>query len=272
MNLREKARKLKSRSPIQIGMRTFKTWVAATVTGLVGLTPVIGNPFYALMGTIFGMQSTVANSYKMGVGRVVGTAVGAFIGFLFAYFELTSPPLIALAIATVIIISGWLKIRHSLMITITLCLLIIFNPDREGGLFNYAFFRTLDTTIGVIIGFVINRFIAPPNHLKFLVTELETLHQVAQETLADDDKLPLLQDEVAKLTLHHSNYQADEKYDNHDVSNELLRKTVESCSDLYFHFKNTKTSDATIAEYHKGKIDEAFNLLKDTLELLKEVV
>ena len=272
MDIKEKINNISFSMPVPIGMRTFKTWIAATVTGLVGLTPLIGNPFYALMGTIFGMQSTVANSFKMGVGRIVGTAVGAFIGFLFAYFELTSPPLIALAIAAVIIISGWLKIRHSLMITITLCLLIIFNPDREGGLFNYALFRTLDTTIGVVIGFVVNRFIAPPNHLKFLIAELESLYEVAKKTQKDAKQMPALQQEIAKLTLHHSNYQADKKYDNHDISNENLRMIIEACNDLYFHLKNNKITDATIGQYHSGKITETFTLIEETLLLLKEIV
>jgi len=272
MDMKEKISKIQSHIPIHIGMRIFKTWIAATITGLVGLTPIIGNPFYALMGTVFGMQSTVANSFQLGVGRIVGTAVGAFIGFLFAYLGLTSPPLIALAIITVIIISGWLKIRHSLMITITLCLLIIFNPVREEGLFNYAFFRTLDTSIGVIIGFVINRFLAPPNHLKFLITELETFYHVATETLADTKNLPILQKEIAQLTLYHSNYQADEKYDNHAVSNTNLRMTIEACNDLYFHLKNNKTTDATIEQYHSGKITETFALIEETLLLLKEAV
>ena len=272
MDIREKFRNAQRNMPFKIGMRTFKTWIAATVTGLVALTPIIGNPFYALMGTVFGMQSTVANSFKLGVGRVIGTAVGAFIGFLFAYFGLTSPPLVAIAIAVVIIITGILNIRHSIMITITLCLLIIFNPDREGGLFFYAFFRTLDTTLGVIIGFVINRFIAPPNHLRFLVSELEALYKIAQNTCTDDSQLPSLQREISKLTLYHSNYQADEKYDNHDVSNESLRKTVEACNDLYFHFKSTKTPDTTVATYHASQIDEALQLIEEALNSLKEVV
>ena len=270
--IRVAARKLQSYSPIHIGMRTFKTWIAATVTGLVGLTPIIGNPFYALMGAVFGMQSTVANSFKLGFGRAAGTAVGAFIGFIFAYFDLTSPPLVALAITAVIIITGWLKIRHSLMIAITLCLLIIFIPDREQGLFLYVVGRTLDTTLGVVIGLLVNRFIVPPNHLRFLVSELEILYQVAKKTQIDDSQLPLLQREISKLTLYHSNYQADEKYDNHDVSNENLRKTVEACNDLYFHFKNIKTSDTTVATYHNDKISEAFALLEEAICSLKEVV
>jgi len=208
----------------------------------------------------------------MGVGRVIGTAFGVFIGFLFASFELNSPPAIGLAISLVIIICVLLKIKHSILITVTLCLLIMFNPDREGGLFNYAFFRTLDTALGGVIGFLVNRFIAPPNHLKSLVTELEILCKLTEKALKDDSKLPELKEALSELALIHTNYQADEKYDNHDVSNENLRGTVEACGDLYFHFKNCKVSEQTIKKYHVDKINKTRVLLESTLNELKGVI
>ena len=272
MNMKKLISKIKRHSPISIGMRTFKTWIAATVTAAVALTPIIGNPFYALMGTVFGMQNTVSDSFKMGIGRVIGTAAGATIGFFFAYFEFNSPPLIGLAIALVIIICRLLKTEHSILITVTLCLLIMFNPDREGGLINYTFLRTLDTAIGVIIGFFINRFIAPPNHLKSLATELEILSKLAKETLKDSSKLPELEKELSSLVIIHKNYQLDEKYDNHDVSNEGLRRAVDACSDLYFHLKNCKESDRTIKNYHLDKINKTRTLLEKTLNELKGVI
>jgi len=272
MNIKKMIRKIKFHHPISIGMRTFKTWIAATVVAAIGLTPIIGNPFYALVGAVFGMQNTVSNSFKLGMSRVIGTAFGAFIGFLFAFFELSSPPLIGLAIALIIIICGLLKIPQATLITVTLCLLIMFNPDRDGGLFNYTFFRTLDTAIGVVIGFLINRFIAPPNHLKSLVTELEILCKLTKDALKDDSKLPELKKDLSEIALIHTNYQADEKYDNHDVSNESLRKTVDSCSDLYFHFKSCQAPDPTIKNYHIDKINETLILLESALNELKGVI
>ena len=272
MRIKKAIRKIRHHSPISIGMRTFKTWIATTLTATVAVTPVIGNPFYALMGTVFGMQNTVSNSFKMGVGRVIGTAIGAFIGFLFAYFELESPPAIGLAIAMAIIICVFLNIKHSILITVTLCLLILFNPNREGGLFNYAFLRTRDTALGVIIGFLVNRFIAPPNHLKSLIIELESLSKLTKKTLKDNNKLPKLKEVLSTLTTIHTNYQADEKYDNHNVSNESLRETVEACSDLYFHFKNCNVSDPTIKNYHIEKINQTLILLENTLNELEGVI
>jgi len=253
-------------------MRTFKTWIAATLTAAVALTNMIGNPFYALMGTVFGMQSTVAHSFKMGKGRVVGTAIGAFIGFIFAYFELSSPPVIGLAIVLVIIICGLLHIQHSIFITVTLCLLIMFNPNREGGLLHYTFFRTLDTALGVIIGFLVNRFIAPPNHLKALVTELEELCILTKRALQDGSNLSELEKGLSTLSLIHENYQADEKYDNYDVSNESLRKTVAACGDLAFHFKSCQVSEQLIKHYHTDKINETLSLLEQTINVLKGVI
>ena len=272
MTIRKMIKTIKLHSPISIGMRTFKTWIAATLTASVALTPIIGNAFYALMGTVFGMQATISNSFKMGLGRVVGTAIGAFIGFIFAYFQLSSPPVIGLAIVLVIIICGLLKINHSIFITVTLCLLIMFTPEREGGLLNYTVHRTLDTAAGVVISFLVNRFIAPPNHLKSLVTELEILYRITQKALKDSNQLPKLKKGLSTLSLIHTNYQADEKYDNHDFSNENLRKTVEACGDLYFHFKNCQTSEQVIRHYHIDKIDQTLGLIQKTIKTLKGVI
>ena len=272
MNIREMISKIKRHSPISIGMRTFKTWIAATVTATIALTPIIGNPFYALVGTVFGMQNTVSDSFKMGFGRVLGTAIGALFGFVFAYFEVSSPPLIGLAIAFIIIVCGLLKIQHTILITVTICLLIMFNPDREEGLIDYTFFRTLDTAIGVIVGFLVNRFIAPPNHLKSLAMELEVLSKIAKEALIDSSKLPKLQKELSSLVIIHKNYQADEKYDNYDVSNETLRRAVDACSDLYFHLKNCKETEKAIKDYHLDKINKTRALLEKTLTDLKGVI
>jgi uncharacterized membrane protein YgaE (UPF0421/DUF939 family) len=127
------------------------------------------------------------------IGRVIGTAFGAFIGFLFVYFNLTEPPFIGLAIVLVILFCGMLKINHSILITVTLCLLIMFNPDREGGLLRYTFFRTVDTALGVLIGVLINWFVAPPKHLENLVKELENLLQLVKSIDKGAKALPSLQ-------------------------------------------------------------------------------
>jgi len=265
-------KKIETHSPISIGMRTLKTWLAATVTAFIGLTPVIFNPFYALMGAVFGMQNTVSNSFSMGIGRIIGTAVGAFIGFIFAHFSFDSPIAIGIAVALVIIICMLLNIRHSILITVTLCLLIMFNPAREGGLLFYTTRRTLDTTLGVVIAFLINRFVAPPNHLKSLVNQLEALSILTKDALENQVDWDGLQSEIATLLVIYNNYQIDEKYDKHHVSNVLLAQTVESCSALYFHFKTYSHEDKAVANYHLLEIKKTCKLLASTVTKLKGVL
>lgn len=271
MSIKKVIKKIQHYSPISVGMRILKTGLATTLTATVGLTFLIGNPFYALMGAVLGMQNTVSNSFKVGLGRIIGTAIGAFIGFLFVYFNLTNPIGIGFAISLVIIICSTLKIQQSILITVTLCLLIMFNPNREGGLFNYAFFRTLDTTLGVIIGFLINRFVAPPDHLNSLITALEFLLELGREAVDDAHKLAQLKKELPIFMRFQSNYQEDKKYDKHDMSNENLLKTVEASQELYFHLKNFhfKNPDATIKHYHINEINQALSLLDQTLSELK---
>ena len=267
-------KKIATYIPISIGMRTFKTGLATLITALVTtasstLTPIIGNPFYAIMGTVFSMQSTVANSFKLGIGRVLGTVVGALIGFIFASFELSSPPALGLAMMLVIITCGLLKINHSIFITFTLCLLIMLNPNRQGGLIHYTFFRSLDTALGVVVGVLVNRYIAPPDYLKNILAELELLPPLIKKTLGDLDKLPALKKELANLDLQHKNYTTDEKYDSHHFSNENLQKTIDACNTLYFHFQIIKNAEEIVKNYHAKKINETLTMLNQTIIELK---
>ena len=272
MEMKNNLQKLQQHIPVPFGMRTFKTAIAATLTALLALTPVIGNRFYALMGTILGMQTTVSQSFNVGIGRILGTAIGAFVGFVFGSLGFDSPLAIGIAVAIVIMICVKLNILHSTLITITLCLLIMFNPDREGGLFNYALFRTLDTAAGVVVGFLVNRFFAPPNHLKYLIKKLELFYELSLTAERDEDILYKLKSEIQNFQVLHNNYLADIKYDKHDLSKVNLFKTVEASNDLYFHFKNAKNPDDTVSNYHKLKINEALEMLKQTLDELKGVL
>jgi len=224
------------------------------------------------MGTVFGMQNTVSHSFEVARCRIIGTAVGAFIGFLFAYFDLTSPPLLALAIVMVILACGLLKIEEAIFITFTLCLLIMLNPNREGGLFLYTAFRVVDTAIGLVIGVVINYYIAPPNYLKDLTLKLDNFYALTEKVTTDRSLFPKLKKELADLEFLHSNYQADSKYDQHNLSNENIEKAVEACSYLYIHLRHS-TPDASVArEYHRILAEDALVYLKNTIDELKGVL
>lgn len=259
-------KKIRLYSPISIGMRTFKTWLAVIITATLTLTPMIGSSFYAVMGAIFGVQNTVTHSVGAARYRILGTVVGAMIGFIFAYFELTSPFFIALAIVIVIIICSTFKMEESIFIAFTLCLLTMLFPDREGGLFAYTAFRVLDTAIGLIIGVVVNYYIEPPNYLKKLTIRLEKLHILTEEVRQNRALLPSFKSGLDRLDFLYNNYQVDEKYDKFDdISNEKLEKATQACNFLYFHLKYLRSEDGNMKEYHQQMIDDTLDFIQETI-------
>ena len=86
-----------------IGMRTLKTGIAVVLTLYLGQTFLISNVFYAVIGTIFALQNTMKSSLVAGKNRLLGTVMGAIIGFLFAQLQLHSPLFIGLAVIMTIV-------------------------------------------------------------------------------------------------------------------------------------------------------------------------
>jgi len=265
--------KIRIHSPISIGMRTFKTWLAVVITATLALTPIIGNSFYAVMGTVFGVQNTVNHSVEVAKSRILGTVAGASIGFVFAYFELTSPLFISLAIVIVIITCSTLKLEEAIFIAFTLCLLIMLVPDREGGLLAYTVFRVLDTAIGLIVGVVINYYIEPPNYLKKLTIRLEKLHALTEEVRQNHALLPNFKSGLDRLDFLYSNYQADEKYDKlNDISNAKLEKAAQAYNFLYFHLKYLRTEEGALKEYHQFMIDDTLDFIQQTIDEVRSSI
>ena len=75
----------KKRSFFHIGMRNFKTALAATLCALVYF-PFHRNPTFACIGAIFGMGNDMGHSWLNGGNRLFGTIIGGFLGmFLFRF-------------------------------------------------------------------------------------------------------------------------------------------------------------------------------------------
>ena len=69
----------KKRSYFHIGMRNFKTALAATLCALVYF-PFHRNPTFACIGAIFGMGNDMGHSWLNGGNRLFGTVIGGFLG------------------------------------------------------------------------------------------------------------------------------------------------------------------------------------------------
>ncbi len=164
-----------------IGMRTFKTGIAVVVTAALGHTFLVSNAFYAVIGTIFALQNTMKSSLVAGKNRLLGTVLGAIIGYLFALFQLNSPLFVGIAMIVTIVCCNRSKISASIIIATTVCLSIIMGITADHDPLVYSLLRTTDTSIGIIVGIVVNYVIAQPNYLGRLTSEIEKIESLTLE-------------------------------------------------------------------------------------------
>ncbi|WP_054742784.1 FUSC family protein [Cellulosilyticum ruminicola] len=154
-----------------IGFRTLKTALAVFLCLL--LFP--KEPFFACMTSVFCLQNTVKDSYKIGFARAYATIHGAVIGFLFLlFFKLlwnysTVPALttliiyilIALGIIVVIYSCNLLKRSPSIPLACIVFLGVTTIHAQTDAVY-YALNRIVETFFGLIISVLVNKYINPP--------------------------------------------------------------------------------------------------------------
>lgn len=148
-----------------IGMRTFKTalGVALCMLFYILFIPVSDNmgPFYACIAIVISMQPTSEGTKHIAKNRVIGTMIGgvtsAILYSLYIKLAITllSPILLFIGVILTILICNKLGFQAGIS---TGCIVLIgaFTLDFPNSAFLHAFFRTIDTTIGVIIAYIIN--------------------------------------------------------------------------------------------------------------------
>lgn len=161
-----------------IGMRTAKTMLAVFLA--LAVTYVLDRPYpmYAAIATIIAMSSTVFNSIEQGKNRLIGTCLGAFIGYLCLLIDPDNPLLAALGVGIVIFICNTMQINKSIAIS-SMVFLSVFIGSQGSQLLYYTVNRLLDTSIGIIIAVLVNLLIYPPNlHKKIKEEEIEVKENI----------------------------------------------------------------------------------------------
>ncbi len=250
-----------------VGMRTLKTGIAVVITTFLGGTFLVSNPFYAVIGTIFAMQNTVKSSFVAGKNRLLGTVLGAAIGYVFALIHFNHPLHLGLAVIVTIICCNALKINSSIIIAATVCVSILMGITADQDPLIYSLLRTTDTSIGIIVGILVNYYIAQPNYLGRLTNEIEkielmTIELVKNILIHQDLNMGPLNTELSRLNALYHNYCADTKFQKNPVSSKKLKKSIDACHDIYFHAKCIAKLDLDQTDLtfdNKMEIIEFFN-------------
>ncbi len=158
-----------------IGFRTIKTGISIFLCLLVymlieqfGFTDT-NNAFLACVTAIICMKDSVGESLKTGGFRLVGTFIGAVSGMVYIYIAraLDEPmsDMILLSLFIIIVISLCNLFRSPDAIVIC-CVVFLFvamgQTDPSIGPVVHSIQRFTDTVIGLIVSFIVNRFLFNP--------------------------------------------------------------------------------------------------------------
>lgn len=155
----------------KIGLRTLKTALAVFLCLL--LFP--KEPFFACMTSIFCLQNTVEQSYKIGFARAYGTIHGAIVGFVFLIFckllwHYSMFPIVTTLLIYIVISVGIIAViytcnlvKRPLSIPLgCIVFLGVTTTHAQTDAVYYALNRIIETCFGLVIGLLVNKYINPP--------------------------------------------------------------------------------------------------------------
>lgn len=149
----------------KIGMRNVKTAIAVCVSILISRALRMEYPFYAAIASVIAMQSSVEGSFKAGKNRMLGTFMGALVGFVCASIKPGNIFLIGIGIICVIYLCNLFNWEKSSSIGCIVFCVIMINLKGNSPLF-YSINRLLDTFLGIAVSVAVNYFIIPPKKKK----------------------------------------------------------------------------------------------------------
>lgn len=151
-----------------IGMRIIKTSVAVLLSLVVQMLFKRDSSFYAAIAAVVCLQNNFNTTLKSGINRFTGTIIGAVIGFLLLkiqptinyYQEFLYIIIVPIALMLTMYICKIIKKTASIGICCIVFLSIAVNFERD--LLStelYVIYRILDTTVGIIIAYLVDRFL-----------------------------------------------------------------------------------------------------------------
>lgn len=116
-------------------------------------------PIYAVVAVAMVMEGTLASTFRSGVNRLLGTAVGAAVGGVLAAGFSANPFTIGLGFAVVALVCSALGWADALKLSaLVVAVVLLQHSDRP---FLFAALRLLDTATGVAIASAVNALLWP---------------------------------------------------------------------------------------------------------------
>ncbi len=292
----------------KVGLRTLKTALAVSLTIFLSQILNLRSPFFAGIAAITAMQSSVSESLSTGKDRMFSTILGGIIALLFSLVAPESPFFIGLGIIIIIYLCNIFNWKQSIQLSGMVFLSIILNY-KEGSRVDYAFYRTVDTLFGLVVGTFINYFILPPNLEDKMVESVHKMYSLIKDMIDSiiwkeeglelealrkdlvdiEENYNILKREM-KLNLYesstinnletifelseniYSNLSTIYSIDKYPHIDEKNRKSLETLFNkkLPIHDKENKDELSLVYNYHLEKIIDNLNYIDNLLKKIKD--
>jgi len=140
-----------------IGWRIIKTGIAVALCIWIAQLLKFEYPFYSAIAAVIAMQATIEGSLKTGLHRMKGTIVGAVTGYAFALVLVKSPWWTGLGLIVTMTILKLMKWQEAM--SIASVVFIAISVNLTGQPLDYAVNRIIDTALGIIIAYFVNRWV-----------------------------------------------------------------------------------------------------------------
>lgn len=224
-----------------IGMRTLKTGIAVTLCCILTRFAV-DNMFYCATACVVTMQDTIKTSFKMGSQRVLGTLIGGIVGFLLVLISPADPILCGIGIMIVIKCCETLKLSSLVVSSVTFFSLYLGYINSAPLV--YSVQRVIDTSVGVIMGLIINYIVARPNYYNSTMDEFIKIKSLFKENLKSivmgnkNLKIDEIQDKINNSEKIYSKLIDELNYSTKNMNLDLIDETLDICRQVYFHIKS----------------------------------
>jgi uncharacterized membrane protein YgaE (UPF0421/DUF939 family) len=197
----------------KIGMRNIKTSLSVFLCLLLFYFIDRENSIFACVAAVICMQNTVVDSLEKGISRILGTIVGGLVGIfvlfvssqVFAFNEEMMIFIIPFGIIMLIEVCVMIDKKQAVVISCVVYLSILISKNRDGGYVFYTLNRVMDTSVGIIIALLVNKYVVLPERFRLLLNTSENNQErsVAEsnrqdERAQEDDPNRKLSDEIDK--------------------------------------------------------------------------
>jgi uncharacterized membrane protein YgaE (UPF0421/DUF939 family) len=169
---------------IRIGKRNVKTAIAVFLSVLISKAFKLEYPFFTVIAAIFSMENSIANTYKAGGYRLIGTLVGAFTGVIFVSIQPGNALLMGIGTMVLIFICNTFKWDRAVPIAGVMFAAIMLSLNNKNPL-QYSISRVLDTCVGIVVAIAVNYFIFPPNILAQMRKSLDAISDKISKSITE---------------------------------------------------------------------------------------